>query len=73
MVCSRCKMVVKTELEKVGMHPLSVELGEVEVNEEPDKNAMRQLNDNLKLLGFEIIDDRKSRVIEQIKNAVIST
>lgn len=64
--------MVKIELEKVGMHPLSVELGEVEVNEEPDKNAMRQLNDNLKLLGFEIIDDRKSRVIEQIKTVIVN-
>jgi AraC-like DNA-binding protein len=72
MVCSRCKMVVKSELEKVGLHPTSVELGEVEVNDEPDKNTVQQLNDNLKLLGFEIIDDRKSRIIEQIKNAVVS-
>jgi AraC-like DNA-binding protein len=72
MVCSRCKMVVKSELEKVGLHPASVELGEVEVNDEPDKNTIQQLNDNLKLLGFEIIDDRKSRIIEQIKNAVVS-
>ena len=65
-------MVVKSELEKVGLHTASVELGEVEVNDEPDKNTLQQLNDNLKLLGFEIIDDRKSRIIEQIKNAVVS-
>jgi AraC-like DNA-binding protein len=72
MVCSRCKMVVKAELEKVGMHPVSVELGEVEVNDEPDKSEVQQLNDNLKLLGFEIIDDRKSRIIEQIKTAIVN-
>ena len=65
-------MVVKSELEKVGLHPASVELGEVEVSDQPDKNTLQQLNDNLKLLGFEIIDDRKSRIIEQIKNAVVS-
>jgi AraC-like DNA-binding protein len=72
MVCSRCKMVVKSELEKFGLHPASVELGEIEVSDEPDKNTIQQLNGNLKLLGFEIIDDRKSRIIEQIKNAVVS-
>jgi AraC-like DNA-binding protein len=72
MVCSRCKMVVKTELEKVGLHPLSVELGEVEVEEEPNSATIRKLDDNLKHLGFEIIDDRKSRIIEQIKTTVIS-
>jgi YesN/AraC family two-component response regulator len=72
MVCSRCKMMVKAELEKASMHPISVELGEVEVNEAPDKSAVQQLNDNLKLLGFEIIDDRKSRIIEQIKTAIVN-
>jgi AraC-like DNA-binding protein len=72
MVCSRCKMVVKSELEKFGLHPALVELGEVEISDEPDKNTIQQLNGNLKLLGFEIIDDRKSRIIEQIKNAVVS-
>jgi AraC-like DNA-binding protein len=72
MVCSRCKMVVKAELEKAGLHPLSVELGKVEVKEEPDTATIKQLDDNLKHLGFEIIDDRKSRIIEQVKTAVIS-
>ena len=72
MVCSRCKMMVKAELEKVGMHPVSVELGEVEVSDEADKSSVQQLNDNLKLLGFEIIDDRKSRIIEQIKTAIVN-
>ena len=72
MVCSRCKMVVKAELEKVGLHPVSVELGEVEIADEPDKSAVQQLNNNLKLLGFEIIDDRKSRIIEQIKTTIVN-
>lgn len=64
--------MVKAELEKVGMHPVSVELGQVEVSDEPDKSAVQHLNDNLKLLGFEIIDDRKSRIIEQIKTAIVN-
>ncbi|MBB5394368.1 helix-turn-helix domain-containing protein [Mucilaginibacter sp. AK015] len=72
MVCSRCKMVVKAELEKAGLHPVSVELGEVDLSDEPDKTAVAHLNDNLKLLGFEIIDDRKSRIIAQIKNAIVT-
>jgi AraC-like DNA-binding protein len=72
MVCSRCKMVVKAELEKAGLHPLSIELGEVEVTGEPDAATIKNLDNSLKQLGFEIIDDRKSRIIEQIKTAVIS-
>lgn len=72
MVCNRCKMAVKAELEKAGLHPVSIELGEVEVDEEPDAATIKNLNNSLKQLGFEIIDDRKSRIIEQIKTAVIS-
>lgn len=72
MVCSRCKMVVETELAKAGLTPLSVELGEVEIAGEPTQGVLNNLDENLKHLGFEIIDDRKSRVIEQIKNAIVS-
>jgi AraC-like DNA-binding protein len=72
MVCRRCKMAVRTELEKVGLHPLSVELGEVEIKEEPVPAVLQQLNTALQKIGFEIIDSRKSRMIEQIKNAIVS-
>ncbi|RFZ94287.1 AraC family transcriptional regulator [Mucilaginibacter conchicola] len=72
MVCSRCKMVVKAELEKAGLTPLSVELGEVEIAEDTSLAALQTLGENLQHLGFEIIDDRKSRIIEQIKNTIIS-
>ena len=71
MVCSRCKMVVKSELEKAGLHPVSVELGEVELENEPTPKALNQLNTSLQNLGFEIIDDRKSRIIEKIKKAIV--
>lgn len=71
MVCSRCKMVVKAELEKAGMHPITVNLGEVEIEEDAGTDILYQLNTSLKSLGFEIIDDRKSRMIEQIKNAIV--
>jgi AraC-like DNA-binding protein len=64
-------MVVKTELEKVGLHPLSVELGEVEIKGEPNADKLHQLDTSLRNLGFEIIDDRKSRIIEKIKNTIV--
>ena len=71
MVCSRCKMLVKAELEKAGLNPLTVELGEVEIETEPKQGKLEQLNKSLQILGFEIIDDRKSRIIEKIKNAIV--
>ena len=70
MVCDRCKMVVKSELERLGHRVHSVELGEVEVtgdNVEAQKSAIR---DHLQTFGFELIDDRKSRTIEKIKSLI---
>lgn len=71
MVCSRCKMMVKTELEKAGLQPLAVDLGEVEVQEAPSPSQLKQLEGSLNQLGFELIDDQKSRLIEQIKTLII--
>jgi len=72
MVCRRCKMAVRTELEKAGLHPLSVDLGEVEIIEEPVAAVLQQLSSSLQKIGFEIIDSRKSRMIEQVKNVIVS-
>ena len=71
MVCSRCKMAVKAELERAGLQPLSVELGEVEIKENITADTLHQLSESLRSLGFEIIDDRKSRAIEKIKNSIV--
>ena len=71
MVCSRCKMVVKDELIKFGLYPKNVELGEVETEEELDDSRKNKLNMILQSFGFEIIDDKKSRLIEKIKNIII--
>ncbi|MFB0499163.1 AraC-like DNA-binding protein [Mucilaginibacter sp. OAE612] len=71
MVCSRCKMMVKTELEKAGLQPVSIDLGEVEIKEAPTPAQLKRLETSLNALGFELIDDQKSRIIEQIKTLII--
>lgn len=71
MVCNRCIMVVKSELEKFGLHPISVHLGEIEITEDLTKEVEQELNIKLVALGFEIIDDKKKRVVEKIKNLII--
>ena len=71
MVCSRCKMVVEDELIKFGVHPKIVELGEVEIIEELNSQNKNQLNNILQTFGFELIDDKKSRIIEKIKNTIV--
>lgn len=71
MVCNRCIMVVQNELEKLGLHPTYVELGEVMLENELDKAQKDQLEKRLTVLGFELIDDKKSRLIENIKKHII--
>ncbi len=70
MVCNRCKMVVKSELEKFGLHPITVELGQVDINETLNKEKATKLNEVLVRVGFELIYDKKSRVIEKVKNLI---
>jgi AraC family transcriptional regulator len=65
-------MVVKTELEKLGLHPVNVALGEVLIQEEQlSKQQSEHLAGALKAVGFELIDDKRSKLIEQVKNLVV--
>lgn len=72
MVCHRCKIVVTSQLEQLGLHPVKVELGEVVLNESELTPAQHEaVKEALEKVGFELMDDRKSRIIEKIKNVII--
>lgn len=71
MVCARCKMVVESEFEKLGLQTISVELGEVELKEEITDNQKEVLLENLQSLGFDLIDDKKTKTVERIKNLIV--
>ena len=71
MVCNRCKMVVRTELEKLGYRPVEVILGEADIIEDLNGEQKDQFNQALKSHGFELIEDKKARQIERIRNAVV--
>lgn len=71
MVSIRCKMVVKSELEKLGLHYTTVELGEVNIKENISAEQLKALDKALKKSGLELMDDRKSMLIEKIKNIVV--
>lgn len=71
MVCQRCILVVNQELNKIGLEPARISLGEVVLDKEPDPEQLQQVDRSLQALGFERIDDRKSRIIESIKKKVI--
>jgi len=71
MVCNRCILVVKSELEKLGLNYLSVELGEVTFQKEISKEEKTEISKQLEALGFEILDDANSKTIEKIKSILI--
>lgn len=64
-------MVVRSEFEKFGLHPVSVELGEVELAEDLGDEEKAKLNAQLLAFGFSFIDDKKTRIIEKVKNLIV--
>jgi len=71
MVSLRCKMMVKEELKKLGLQFVVVDLGMIEILENISPTQRKQLKENLLNSGLELLDDKKSILIEKIKNIVI--
>lgn len=71
MVCNRCIMVVQNELDKLGIKATNIKLGEVTLKKELTSKERNALDEALVSLGFQVIDDKKSRIIEKIKNVII--
>ena len=71
MVCNRCIKVVKDELEQLGLKITSLELGKVQLIENIDDKKAVEVKSVLENNGFELIDDKKSRLIDQIKTLII--
>ena len=71
MVSNRCKMAVKAELDKLGLHYIVVDLGEIEIKEDITPEQHEQLKYNLLLSGLELMDDKKAILIEKIKTIIV--
>jgi len=71
MVCVRCKMIVKSEIEKLGLHYGPVELGEAEIIEDLTPEQIGLLDNGLKQAGLELMSDKKSIIVEKIKTVII--
>ncbi|AHF14792.1 helix-turn-helix domain-containing protein [Niabella soli] len=72
MVCDRCKMAVNTALTHLHIPVKNVDLGEVTLERTITPGEKQQLEEELNQLGFELIDDKKSRLIETIKKEIIA-
>lgn len=64
-------MVVKTTLEKLGLHPVQVELGEIELRENDIAPVKGQLKQELQSFGFDLLDDKRTKTIEKVKNRIV--
>lgn len=71
MVSTRCKMVVKDELKKLGLHFILVDLGEIEIMEDISPEQREELKIALLSSGLELMDDKKAMLIEKIKNVIV--
>jgi len=71
MVSERCKMVVKDELKKLGLHFIIVDMGEVEIMESLTDDQRELVRAALHQIGLELMDDKKAVLIEKIKNVII--
>lgn len=71
MVSLRCKLVVKEELKKLGLHYINVDLGTVEILEDITQKQKKELKKNLLKYGLELLDDRRNILIEKIKSVII--
>lgn len=71
MVSVRCKMVVISELDNLGLHYRNVELGVVDVIDDCSKDQLETLKLALLITGLELMDDKKLILVERIKVIII--
>lgn len=71
MVCDRCKAAVRKILEDINLDCTSVELGEVEINSELNRDQLAQFKAAIESQGFELIETRNTRIVSQIKKRVL--
>ena len=71
MVCIRCQMVVRAELEKLGIRFANVKIGEADIMEDMDSVRLAQFDAALRKSGLLLMDNKKSILVEKIKGAII--
>jgi AraC family transcriptional regulator len=71
MVCDRCIMVVRERLELEGFEVAKIDLGTAAISPEPDQQELLNIKASLNAVGFDLIDDEKSKLVERMKNIII--
>ncbi len=71
MVCDRCVLTVKSILDRLSLPFHKVSLGEAELTKKPNREELKALDVELKKVGFELIESRVNKIIEDIKHRVL--
>ena len=72
MVCDRCIAAVRQQLDNLQLPYKSIQLGQAELTNEPSPEKLEDLRSRLSNLGFELLDDKRSRIVEKIKNTIVT-
>ena len=72
MVCDRCILIVRQQMEKLGFEILDISLGKVDIRPEPSAKLLETIGSVLISLGFEVIDKEKDQLVESVKTEIIS-
>ena|SRR5687767_14804038 len=68
MVCNRCMMTVKSELENIGYQSVEVSLGEASFTSSPTTYNQKELEKRLSMFGFSLLEDKKTKIVSEVKN-----
>lgn len=71
MVCPRCIMSVESILKENNLQSKYVQLGEIELIKTPGKKQLQKFSEDLEKVGFELLDDQKTQLIEKVKTLLI--
>ncbi|HQR01763.1 MAG TPA: helix-turn-helix domain-containing protein [Ferruginibacter sp.] len=72
MVCDRCIAAVMKQLDDLDLPYKSVQLGQAELTGDPSPATLEELRTKLNNQGFELLDDKRSRIVEKIKNTIVN-
>lgn len=72
MVCDRCIMAVRQQLDATGMAYKNIQLGQVELDENAETAQLENLRAGLRELGFELLDDKRAQIVEKIKTTIVT-
>lgn len=71
MVCNRCIKVIQDEFDKLGIAIESIKLGEINITKKPNNLEIITIKEVLETNGFELLDDKKSQIIDRIRTLVV--